>query len=63
MTRDLRPGIGAPLLSVEAAAELCGVSEKTIRRAIKAGELEGHKVRAQWRIRPEALDAFYEGEG
>ena len=63
MVRDLHPDLGGQLLSVQDAAEWCDVHEKTIYRAIKTEKLEAHKVGARWRIRPEALDEFYEGEG
>lgn len=62
MTTEPHPNLGAPLMTVDDAAEWCDVSDKTIRRAIKAGKLEAHKVGSQWRIRPEILVAYYEGE-
>ena len=54
--------LGAPPMSVEDAAEWCDVHEKTIYRAIESGKLKARKVGTRWRIRPEALLAFYEGE-
>jgi excisionase family DNA binding protein len=38
------------------AAKLLKVSDDTIRRMIKSGELEAVKVRGQWRIRKDVLD-------
>ena len=62
MTTENYPGLGPQLLSIRVAAEWCNVSEKTINRAIKAGKLEAHKVGSQWRIKPEGLLAYIEGE-
>ena len=62
MTSDAYPVLGAPLLTIIEAADWADVHPKTIRRAIKAGELEAHKVGSQWRIRPEVLVAYYEAE-
>ncbi len=38
------------------AAKLLKVSDDTIRRMIKAGQLDAVKVRGQWRIKKESLD-------
>ncbi len=38
------------------AAKLLKVSDDTIRRLIKSGELEAVKVGNQWRIKKESLD-------
>ena len=46
------------LLDIPAVAGVCGVSEKTIRRWIKAGELPAARLGGQWRIRPRDLDNF-----
>jgi excisionase family DNA binding protein len=62
MKIEPHPNLGAPLLTIEAAADWADVHPKTIWRKIKAGELEAHKVGSLWRIRPEDLVAYYEGE-
>lgn len=46
------------LLSIAQTAEFLGVSEKTVRRKIASGEVPASQVGAQWRIRPEELDAY-----
>lgn len=53
--RDRKP---EPLLNIPAVAAICGVSEKTVRRWIKALELTAAKLGNQWRIRPRDLDDF-----
>jgi len=55
MTGDRRP---SPLLDIPSIAEFCGVSEKTVRRWISAGDLPAAKLGSQWRIRPRDLDDF-----
>jgi excisionase family DNA binding protein len=46
------------LLDIPSAARICGVSEKTIRRWIAAGEMPAAKLGSQWRIRPRDLEDF-----
>jgi len=46
------------LLTIADAAEFLRVSEKTIRRWIKARELTAAQLGNQWRIRPRDLDLF-----
>jgi excisionase family DNA binding protein len=46
------------LLTIKEAAELCRVSEKTVRRWINARELTAARLGAQWRIRPKDLELF-----
>ena len=46
------------LLTIEDVANLCRVSEKTVRRWIDAGDLAAAKLGAQWRIRPRDLELF-----
>lgn len=48
----------APMLDIRAAAQVCRVSEKTVRRWIIAGELPAAKLGNQWRIRPRDLEDF-----
>jgi len=47
-----------PLLDIRAVAAICGVSEKTVRRWIKARELPAAQLGNQWRIRPRDLDEY-----
>ena len=47
-------------LTVEESAKEFQVSEATIRRWIKAGDLRAAKIGKSWRIKREDLDAFYE---
>lgn len=50
-----------PLLDIPAVAGICNVSEKTIRRRIKAGEMPAARLGGQWRIRPRDLEDFVRG--
>jgi excisionase family DNA binding protein len=47
-----------PLYTINEAKELLSVSDDTIRRMIKAGELDAVKVRGAWRIRRESLEKY-----
>jgi excisionase family DNA binding protein len=47
-----------PLLDIPTVAGICGVSEKTIRRWIKALDLPAARLGNQWRIRPRDLEDF-----
>ena len=47
-----------PLLDIPAVASICGVSEKTVRRWIKAGDLPAARLGNQWRIFPRDLRVF-----
>lgn len=47
-----------PLYTINEAKELLSVSDDTIRRMIKAGELDAVKVRGTWRIRRESLEKY-----
>ena len=58
MTGSRRPTSLDPLLDIPTVAAVCGVSEKTVRRWIQAGELPAAKLGNQWRIRPRDLDDF-----
>jgi excisionase family DNA binding protein len=59
-----KPSISADEIfySVRSAAERANVSESTIRRAIRDGELQALKVRHSLRIRKSAMDAWLLGE-
>ena len=48
------------LLTVRNVAERLSVTEETVRRWLRSGELQGVMLsrKAGWRIRPEALAAF-----
>jgi excisionase family DNA binding protein len=48
------------LLTIPEAAELCRVSDKTIRRWIKSAELPAARLGNQWRIRPKDLQRFFD---
>jgi len=44
--------------SIEQIACLLGVSDRTIRRQIKTGDLVAHRIGQQWRIAKADLEAF-----
>jgi len=46
------------LLDIPTVASACRVSEKTVRRWIKAGELPAARLGNQWRIQPRDLQIF-----
>lgn len=48
------------LFSLEEVAERLGVSERTVRRWIKAGDLPAYKPGREYRIKPDDLDEFLE---
>jgi excisionase family DNA binding protein len=48
----------APLLSVKAAAELLGVSDSTVRRLVRAGELRPLRIGVQLRFAQEELERY-----
>ncbi len=47
-----------PMLDIIDIAETCRVSEKTVRRWIKAGDLPAARLGNQWRIFPRDLRTF-----
>lgn len=57
------PNRGNQLLSMGDTAAFLQVSQKTVRRKIASGELHACKVGAQWRIRPEDIEAFLARNG
>jgi len=48
-----------PLLDIPSTAAFLGVSTKTIRRWIAAGDLRAAKLGGQWRMDPRDLDHFF----
>ncbi len=47
-----------PLLTIGQTADVCQVSDKTIRRWIERGELVAHRLGRQWRIAQKDFDTF-----
>lgn len=65
LSQHARRGRGArsgapctPLLSIQAVAELLGVSTKTVRRLIAGGDLAAHRIGGSLRISEEDLRAY-----
>ncbi len=54
----IRKAAVVELLTIEDVAVDCRVSEKTVRRWIKALELPAARLGGQWRIRRRDLDIF-----
>ena len=48
------------LYSLEEVAERLGVSERTVRRWVKAGDLPAYKPGREYRIKPADLEEFLE---
>lgn len=53
--------LAEPMLDISDVADVCRVSEKTVRRWIKAGDLPAARLGNQWRIFPRDLKAFVLG--
>jgi excisionase family DNA binding protein len=53
-----KPNSPESLLTIGQVADFCLVSNKTVRRWIKAGELPAAQLGNQWRVRPRDLDLF-----
>ncbi len=53
----------ARLWTIAETAEFLGVCDKTVRRKISAGHLRASRVGAQWRIRPEDVEAYLASTG
>ena len=49
------------LLTIPEVAQMCGLSEKSIRRAIERGELPAMKLCSRLRIGPDDVAAWYRG--
>lgn len=47
-----------PLLNIRETANYLNVSDKTIRRWIKTGQLRAHQLGRQWRIAPDEIERF-----
>lgn len=50
--------VDAALLSPEDVARLCGLSRKTVYRAVERGELQAFRLCSRLRIRREDVDAW-----
>jgi excisionase family DNA binding protein len=50
--------LAEPMLDIIDVAETCRVSDKTVRRWIKAGDLPAARLGNQWRIFPRDLKTF-----
>jgi excisionase family DNA binding protein len=48
------------LLDVKQIQDVLGVSERTVFRLIKSGELHGFKVGREWRFEPSDIDDYIE---
>jgi excisionase family DNA binding protein len=46
------------MLTIVQACHRLAVSDATVRKLIANGKLRAAKIEGQWRIRPEALDAY-----
>jgi excisionase family DNA binding protein len=46
------------LYSIKEAAQILGLSDDTIRRMIKAGELEAQLIRGRWKIKKTSMDKY-----
>jgi excisionase family DNA binding protein len=44
--------------TLEDVAEILKVSVSTVRKLVEDGDLKAFKVRNQWRVRKEELDAY-----
>lgn len=44
-----------PYFTVQEAAKLAGVSDRTVKERIKDGTIQAKKISGEWRIYPESL--------
>jgi excisionase family DNA binding protein len=56
--RELRRALPTQLVDVPTAARLAGVSEKTIRRKIRSGEIPSRRIGRAVRVDPTKLRAI-----
>jgi excisionase family DNA binding protein len=54
---DLLDSSGEPAMDVTAIAAYLGVSEYTVRRCLKNGQIPGRKYGKEWRSTRQAIDA------
>jgi excisionase family DNA binding protein len=47
-------------LNVKQVQDMLGISERTVFRYIKSGELKGFKAGREWKFEPADIDAFIE---
>ena len=50
-------------LDIQEAKLIIGVSDRTLADYLREGKIKAQKFGGKWRIRPEAIDAFMNGEG
>lgn len=50
-------------LDIQEAKLRLGVSDRTLAEYLREGKIKAQKFGGKWRIRPEAIDAFMNGEG
>lgn len=55
---DMPEKLDKPLYSIKEACKLLSVSDDTVRRMIKAKELDAVLVHGNWRIRRESLEKY-----
>lgn len=58
LSHDENRGRTGRLLSIPEVADFCGLSSRSINRAILDGDLRAAKLRSRWRIRPDDLDTW-----
>ena len=54
-------GEAPTILSFEEARKLLRVSDKTLRAAVKRGDIRGRKIGSVWRFRSDDINAYFEG--
>lgn len=52
--------MGLEYLSVEDVSKMLGITEKTVREFLRAGDLKASKLGRIWRIHPDDVKAFME---
>lgn len=53
---------GPEILTLQQAAEFLQISERTLQRMLKKGEIPGTQIGGQWRFHREQLRALVRGE-
>lgn len=57
----MREVLGTTLYSAAEAAELLGISERTLREYVKIGRIRAQKIGGDWTFTAENIQAFLQG--
>lgn len=52
----------SPMLNISQVSEHLSLSEWTVRKMLRSGEIKGSKIRNRWRVRPSDLNSYIESK-